>query len=162
MKEKKEEKKNEKKGFIRINILKPKPRRHHRVAHRAAHRREPGEIGGVVEMLISENVSDDDVVEKAGDGLARVSRVGRVSIAALPLFLSRASFPFLPDIALEEWMVCVRVVCVSLCVVVPRRRGFPESVIPGGCRERKIADKKSPLRATVVGRRGLVAWVVLV
>jgi len=43
-------------------------------------------------MLISENVSDDEVVEKAGDGLARVSRVGRVSIAALPLFLSRASF----------------------------------------------------------------------
>ena len=107
-------------------------------------------------MIRSENVSDDDFVEKAGDGLARVSRVGRVSIAALPLFLSRASFPFLPDIALEEWMVCVRVVCVSLCVVVPRRRGFPESVIPGGCRERKIADKKSPLRATVVGRRGLV------
>ncbi len=71
------------------------------------------------------------------------------------LFFYRAR-AFLPDIALEEWMVCVRVVCVSLCVVVPRRRGFPESVIPGGCRERKIADKKSPLRATVVGRRGLV------
>ncbi len=113
-------------------------------------------------MLRSEDVRDDDVVEKAGDGLARVSRVGRVSIAALALFLSRASFPFLPDIAFAEWIVCVRVVCVSLCVVVPRRRGFPESVIPGGCRERKIADKKSSLRATVVGRRGLVAWVGLV
>jgi hypothetical protein len=83
-------------------------------------------------MLISENVSDDDVVEKAGDGLARVSRVGRVSIAALPLFLSRASFPFLPDIALEEWMVCVRVVvrrCASTSRL-PRKRyswGLPRT-----------------------------------
>jgi hypothetical protein len=42
-------------------------------------------------MLRSQNVRDDDVVEKAGDGLARVSRVGRVRIAALALFLSRAS-----------------------------------------------------------------------
>ena len=38
-------------------------------------------------MLRSENVRDDDVVEKAGDGLARVSIA-----AALTLFLSRASF----------------------------------------------------------------------
>ena len=56
-----------------IKLLKPKPRRRHRVAHPTAHRWEPCEIGGVVEMLRSENVRDDDVVEKAGDGLARVS-----------------------------------------------------------------------------------------
>ena len=45
-----------------LKLLKPKPRRCHRVAHRAAHRWEPCEIGGVVEMLRSENVGDDDVV----------------------------------------------------------------------------------------------------
>jgi hypothetical protein len=45
-----------------LKLLKPKPRRRHRVAHRAAHRWEPCEIGGVVEMLRSENVGDDDVV----------------------------------------------------------------------------------------------------
>jgi hypothetical protein len=67
-------------------LFKPKPRRRHRVAHRAAHRWEPCEIGGVVEMLRSENVRDDDVVEKAGDSFPRV---GRGSIQAL--FLSRAS-----------------------------------------------------------------------
>ena len=39
-------------------------------------------------MLRSENVRDDDVVEKAGDGLARISRV---SIAALARPLARAS-----------------------------------------------------------------------
>ena len=106
-------------------------------------------------MLISENVSDDDVVEKAGDGLARVSRVGRVSIAALPLFLSRASFLTGHRVGRVDGLCACRVrVVVRRCV--PRRRGLPESVIPGGCRERKIADKKSPLRATVVGRRGLV------
>ena len=58
-------------------------------------------------MLRSQNVRDDDVVEKAGDGLARVSRVGRVRIAALALFLSRASF--LTGLA-------EGVVCASLCV----------------------------------------------
>jgi len=45
-----------------LKLLKPKPRRRHRFAHRAAHRWEPCEIGGVVEMLRSENVGDDDVV----------------------------------------------------------------------------------------------------
>ena len=73
-------------------------------------------------MLISEDVRDDDVVEKAGDGLARVSRVGRVSIAALPLFLSRASFPFLPDIALEERMVlCASCACRCASFRLPRK-----------------------------------------
>ena len=50
-------------------------------------------------MLRSENVSDDGVVENARDSLARVGRVGRVRIF---FFRARA---FLPDIALEEWMV---------------------------------------------------------
>ena len=58
------------------NLDKLKPRRRHRVAHRTAHRWEPCEICGVVEMLRSENVSDDDVVEKAGDGLLRAGKAG--------------------------------------------------------------------------------------
>ena len=60
-------------GFFLIKLFKLKPRRRHRVAHLAAHRWEPCEIGGVVEMLSTENVSDDDIVEKARDGLARIS-----------------------------------------------------------------------------------------
>ena len=68
-----------------IKLLKPKPRRHHRVAHPTAHRWEPCEICGVVEILRSENVRDDDVVEKAGDGIARVS-------IASALSLTRAGF----------------------------------------------------------------------
>ena len=46
----------------------------------------------VIAMIRSENVSDDQVVGEADDGLARVSRVGRVSLAALALLLPRASF----------------------------------------------------------------------
>jgi len=65
---------SELRGTLFTKLFKPKPRRRHRVAHRTAHRREPGEIGGVAEMLRSENVRDDDVVEKAGD---RVLRVGK-------------------------------------------------------------------------------------
>ena len=68
-----------------IKLLKLKPRRRHRVVHRTAHRSEPCEIGGIVEMFRSENVRDDDVVEKAGDGIARVS-------IAFALSLTRASF----------------------------------------------------------------------
>ena len=71
------------------NLDKLKPRRRHRVAHRTAHRWKPCEICGVVEKLRSENVRDDDVVEKAGDGIARVRRG---SIAARALSLTRASF----------------------------------------------------------------------
>ena len=53
-------------GTLFIKLLKPKPRFCHQVAHRAAHRWEPCEIGGVVEILRSENVRDDEVVGKAG------------------------------------------------------------------------------------------------
>ena len=106
-------------------------------------------------MLISENVRDDDVVEKAGDGLARVSRVGRVSIAALPLFLSRASFPFLPDIALEEWMVCVRVVCVSLCVVVCLDvEASQKALFLGAAENEKSLTKKAPSARQLSGEGG--------
>jgi hypothetical protein len=49
-------------GTLFIKLLKLKPRSNHRVAHRAAHRWEPCEIGGVVETLRPENVRDDDVV----------------------------------------------------------------------------------------------------
>ena len=75
--------------MIFIKLLKPKPRIRHRVAHRAAHRWKPCEIGVIVEILRIENVRDDDVVGKAGDGLARVSR-GSIAARALPL--ARASF----------------------------------------------------------------------
>jgi hypothetical protein len=60
--------------FFIKKLLKPQPRRRHRGAHRAAHRWQPCDIGGIVEILRSENVRDDDVVEKAGD---RVLRVGK-------------------------------------------------------------------------------------
>ena len=77
---------SEPRGFLCIKLRKLQPRSCNRVAHRAAHRWEPCQICGVVEIIRSENVSDDDVVEKAGDGLARVS------IAAFALSLARASF----------------------------------------------------------------------
>ena len=69
-----------------IKLLKHKPRHRHRVAHLAAHRWEPCEIGGMVEMLRSEDVLDDEVVGEVGDGLARGS------IAALTILLSHTSF----------------------------------------------------------------------
>ena len=63
------------------NLDKLKPRRRHRVAHRTAHRWQPCEIGGVVEVLRSKNVRDDEVVGEAGDeflrfGIARGSSDG--------------------------------------------------------------------------------------
>ena len=69
-------------GFILIKLLKRKPRRRHRVAHPTTHHAEPCEIGGVVEILRSENVRDDEVVGKVGDrglwvGKARGSCDGR-------------------------------------------------------------------------------------
>tara|TARA_B110000977_G_scaffold105441_1_gene137543 strand:- start:201 stop:527 length:327 start_codon:yes stop_codon:yes gene_type:complete len=76
---------SELRGTIRCELYKLKPRRRHRFAHHAAHHSEPCEIGGVVEMLRSEDARDDDVVGKAGDGLARVS-------IAFALSLARASF----------------------------------------------------------------------
>ena len=61
-------------------------------------------------MVRSENVRDYDVVEKAGDGLARVDIA-----AALFLFLSRASFFTGHRVGRQTWMVpCARVV---VCVV---------------------------------------------
>ena len=52
-------------------VLKSIPRRCHRVAHRAAHRWKPCEVCGIVEILRSENVRDDEVVGKAGVGFLR-------------------------------------------------------------------------------------------
>ena len=60
-----------------INLLRLKPRRRYRVTHRAAHHAEPCEICGIVKVLRSQNVRDDDVVENAGDGIARVEWVRR-------------------------------------------------------------------------------------
>ena len=54
-----------------IKLLKLKPRRRHRVAHRTAHRWEPCEVCGIVEILRSENVRDDQVVGEAGDSFLR-------------------------------------------------------------------------------------------
>ena len=65
---------SERYGCILAKLLEPKPRRRHRVAHRAAHRWEPCEVGGIVEMLRSENVRGDEVVEEAGDGVLRVGK----------------------------------------------------------------------------------------
>jgi hypothetical protein len=67
-------------GFIFTKLLKRKPRRRHRVTHPTTHRWEPCEIGGVVEILSSENVLDDEVVGKAGDGLARDSIAARMRL----------------------------------------------------------------------------------
>ena len=92
-----------------IKLFKRKPRRRHRVAHRTAHRWKPCEIGGIVEKLRSENVSDDDVVEKAGCGLARVRRVS-VEARALRL-CARVSTP---SVGLED--IAEGVVCATLCV----------------------------------------------
>jgi hypothetical protein len=61
-------------GVIFTKLFKPKPRHRYSVAHRAAHRWEPCDIGWIVEMLSPENVRDDDVVEKAGDGFLRVGK----------------------------------------------------------------------------------------
>jgi len=73
-------------GLILTKIFTFKPRRRHRVAHRAAHRWEPCEIGGIVEMLSSEDVSDDDVLGEAREGFLRVGKArgssGRRDITA--------------------------------------------------------------------------------
>ena len=62
-----------------IKLFKPKLRRRYRVTHRTAHHAELSEISGIVKILRSEDVRDDDVVE-ARDGFSRVERVrvGRV------------------------------------------------------------------------------------
>ena len=110
--------------------MRPGPRLGHavsRVAYRTAHRWEPCEVGGIVEKLRSENVRGDEVVGEAGDYLARVSRVSRrVSIAALALFLSRASFLTGHRVG----RVCVSCArrCASLLFTsrLPRRRAREE------------------------------------
>ena len=96
-----------------MKLLKLQPRRRHRVAHRVAHRWEPCEIR-------SENVRDDDVVEEAGDGLAPVCRVSRVRIAALALFLSRASFLTGHRVVRVDGFVCVS--CARRCASCARGR----------------------------------------
>ena len=60
-------------------LLKPQPRRRHRVAHRAAHHAKRCEIGGVVEILRSEDMSDDQVVGETVEGFLRggLVRIGR-------------------------------------------------------------------------------------
>ena len=125
-------------------VLKPNSRLRHRVAHRAAHRWEPCEICGVVEILRSENVSDDEVVGKAGDGLARVSRVARVRIAALALFLSRASFLTGHCVGREDGFVSV--LCARRCTRRCLSR-LPRGVFEGKAETCFVAPKKnSPQR----------------
>ena len=68
----------------------------------------------VIAMIRSENVSDDQVVGEAGEGFARVSRVGCVSIAALALFLTRASFLTGHRVGRVDGFVCAS--CASLCL----------------------------------------------
>ena len=60
-------------------LVKLKPRYCHSVAHRAAHRWEPCEICGIVKILRSYDVSDDQVVGEARDGSLRggFARIGR-------------------------------------------------------------------------------------
>jgi hypothetical protein len=98
-------------GTLFIKLLKPQPRFCHQVAHRAAHRWEPCEICVVVEILRSEDVSDDQVVGEAGEGFARV---GRVSIAALAFFLTRASFLTGHCVGTVDGFVSAS--CASLCL----------------------------------------------
>jgi hypothetical protein len=62
-------------GKLFTKIFTPTPLCRHRVAHRAAHQPEPCEICRVVKILRSENVSDDEVVGKAGDGFLRGGRL---------------------------------------------------------------------------------------
>ena len=68
-----------------IKFFKLKPSFCHRVTHPTAHRWEPCEICGIVKIRRSEYVHDDQVVGKAGEGLARVIRV---SIADIGFYLS--------------------------------------------------------------------------
>ena len=99
-------------GGILIKLLKSQPRFRHRVAHRTAHRWEPCEICGVVKVLRSENVRDDEVVREAREGLARVSRG---SIADIALSLTRASFRTDPRVGRHrEGGVCAWLCASSL------------------------------------------------
>ena len=59
-------------GFPILELFKLEPRRRHRVAHRMAHRWKPCEVCGIVEILRSQDVGDDEVVGEAGEGFLRV------------------------------------------------------------------------------------------
>ena len=91
-----------------------KPHRRHHVAHRAAHRWEPCEIGGIVEMLRSENVRDDEVVGEAGEGLARVGKArGSSDGHEVTARVSRGGMRF---VRRHRTGCRVRVVCAWLCI----------------------------------------------
>jgi hypothetical protein len=60
-------------GLTRIQLFKLTPRRRHRIVHRMAHRWEPCEICGIVKVLRSDHVRDDEVVGKARDGCLRLN-----------------------------------------------------------------------------------------
>ena len=106
-------------------LLKVKPRFCHRVAHRTAHRWQPCETCGIVEILRSENVRDDEVVREAREGLARVSRV---SIADIGFSLSRESFNTKLRVGRRRGVCSVRVVVSRL----PRMRykSFELNMLP--------------------------------
>ena len=97
-------------GLTRIQLFKLTPRRRHRIVHRLAHRWEPSEICGIVKVLRSKNMRDDDVVEKARDSLADVS-----------IFLLRARVST-PSAALED--IAIRVVRACCVSGLPRKAFF--------------------------------------
>jgi hypothetical protein len=96
------------------NLFKFQSRRRYRVAHRAAHRWEPCEVCGIVEILRSENVRGDQMVGKAGDGLAH----DNIAFALFAFSLARASFHTERRVGRHRGGCRVRVVV---------RRGFRES-----------------------------------
>ena len=65
-------------------------------------------------------------LEKAGDGFARVSRVGRVSIAALALLLSRASFLTGHCVGRVDGFVSAS--CASLCLEASENVRFYDKI----------------------------------
>ena len=118
-------------GTLFIKLLKPKPRFCHQVAHRAAHRWEPCEIGGIVEC-------SDLRMCVTTRWLGR-RRKASPAFAVLAALASRSSFffsrarDFLPAIALKQWVVlCPR--RASRCISV---RGF---------RERAFTNKFRPIK----------------
>jgi|FLMP01.1.fsa_nt_emb hypothetical protein len=99
-------------GGRSIHLFKTTPCRGHGGTHRAAHRSEPCELGGIVKKVRSENERGDEVVGKAGDGLARVSIA-----AAVGLFLSHARFLTGHCVGRQSGWSCVR-------ARMPRTRGM--------------------------------------